>query len=98
YTGQTTTPINSVAQSGGETGIGSQIDANRNLAISPTLTTTYYVADHLGSSRLLMSGNGYPIWSGVFLPYGQEWNPQITMNTYKFTGDERDSESNLDHT
>lgn len=98
YTGQTTTPINSVAQSGGETGIGSQIDVNRSLATSPTLTTTYYVADHLGTSRLLMSGNGYPIWSGVFLPYGQEWNPQITMNHYKFTGDEHDSESNLEHT
>jgi RHS repeat-associated protein len=34
----------------------------------------------------------------VFLPFGQEWNPQITMNTYKFTGDEHDSESNLEHT
>src|SRR5258708_3866758 len=41
---------------------------------------------------------GYPIWSGVFLPYGQEFSPQITMNSYKFTGDEHDSESNLEHT
>lgn len=97
YTGQTSSPITSTTQSGGETGIGSQIDTNRNHATLPSQTTTYYIADHLGSSRLLASGNGYPIWSGVFLPYGQEWNPQMTTNKYKFTGAERDSESNLDH-
>lgn len=98
YTGQTSSPLTSNLQSGGETGIGSSIDVNRGHAIYPTQTTTYYTADHLGSSRLITSGNGYPVWSGVFLPYGQEWNPQITMNTYKFTGDEHDSESNLEHT
>ncbi|MCU1312111.1 MAG: repeat-associated core domain protein [Candidatus Angelobacter sp.] len=32
------------------------------------------------------------------MPFGQEWNPQITQNHYKFTGDEHDSESNLQHT
>jgi len=98
YTGQTSSPIGSIAGTSGETGIGSTIDTNRGKAIYPTDTTTYYVADHLGSSRMVLSGNGYPVWSGVFLPFGQEWNPQITMNTYKFTGDQRDSESNLDHT
>jgi RHS repeat-associated protein len=97
YTGQTSSPIGSIAGTSGETGIGSTIDTNRGKAIYPTDTTTYYVADHLGSSRMILSGNGYPVWSGVFLPFGQEWNPQITMNTYKFTGWERDSESNLDH-
>ena len=55
---------------------------------------------------------GWPVWQGTFLPFGQEWNPQITTNHYKpgppakrfpllgwkFTGDEHDSESNLEHT
>jgi RHS repeat-associated protein len=37
------------------------------------------------------------MWSGTFLPFGQEWNPQPTANHYKFTGKERDSESGLDN-
>jgi RHS repeat-associated protein len=63
----------------------------------PWATTTYYIEDHLGSSRILTSENGYAVWSGTFLPFGQEWNPQITTNHYKFTGKERDSESSLDY-
>src|SRR5258708_34701369 len=35
---------------------------------------------------------------GTFLPFSQEVNPQITTNHYKFTGDEHDAESNLEHT
>jgi RHS repeat-associated protein len=61
------------------------------------LSTTYYHEDHLGSSRLVSSGQGWPVWSGTFLPFGQDGNPQITANHYKFTGKERDSESNLDY-
>jgi RHS repeat-associated protein len=38
---------------------------------------------------------GYPIWQGTFLPYGQEWNPQLTTNHCKFAGKERDAESGL---
>jgi hypothetical protein len=98
YTGQTSSPISWITGTSGETGLGSTIDTNTGKAIYPSDTTTYYTADHLGSSRLLTSGTGYPIWSGVFLPYGQEFSPQITMNSYKFTGDEHDSESNLEHT
>jgi RHS repeat-associated protein len=55
-------------------------------------------------------GGGYPVWQGTFLPYGQEWNPQLTTNHskpgspakrfpllgWKFTGKERDAESGLD--
>jgi RHS repeat-associated protein len=40
----------------------------------------------------------YPVWSGTFMPYGEEANAQMSMNKYKFTGDEHDSESSLDHT
>jgi RHS repeat-associated protein len=31
------------------------------------------------------------------LPYGEEYNPQITTNNYKFTGKERDAETGLDY-
>lgn len=98
YTGQTASTLSVGLHTSGETGLGSTIDTNRDKATSVEDATTYYVSDHLGSSRMILSGFGYPVWSGVFLPYGQELNPQITMNKFKFTGLERDSESNLDHT
>jgi RHS repeat-associated protein len=63
----------------------------------PSVTTTYYHGDHLGSARLTTGADGYPTCSATFLPFGQEWNPQITVNHYKFTGKERDSESGLDN-
>ena len=58
--------------------------------------TNYYVADHLGTARMELAGGGWPVWSGEFAPYGQEINPQPTPNHYKFTGQERDSETWLD--
>src|SRR5258708_13438211 len=57
----------------------------------------YYHGDQIGSSRLMTSDGGWPVWQGTFLPYGEEYNPQITTNHYKFTGKERDSESGLDY-
>src|SRR5258708_1707088 len=53
--------------------------------------------DQIGSSRLMTSDGGWPVWQGTFLPYGEEYNQQITTNHYKFTGKERDSESGLDY-
>jgi RHS repeat-associated protein len=97
YTGQTSSPISSFTGTSGESGLGSTIDTNGGKATHPSDTTTYYTADHLGSSRLLTSGTGYAIWSGTFLPFGHEWNPQITMNHQKFTGKERDTESGNDY-
>jgi len=64
---------------------------------APINTTTYYHGDQVGSSRLLTNGRGYPVWQGTFLPFGEEYNPQLTTNHYKFTGKERDTESNLDY-
>jgi RHS repeat-associated protein len=66
-------------------------------AMNAAENTTYYHGDHLGSARILTSGGGWPVWSGTFLPFGQEWNPQSTVNHYKFTGKERDGETNLDN-
>jgi RHS repeat-associated protein len=59
--------------------------------------TAYYHGDHLGSARALTDTGGNVMWTATFLPFGQEWNPQITVNHYKFTGKERDSESGLDN-
>ncbi len=60
-------------------------------------STMYYHGDQIGSSRLMTSDGGWPVWQGTFLPYGEEYNQQITTNHYKFTGKERDSESGLDY-
>ncbi|HJX84398.1 MAG TPA: RHS repeat-associated core domain-containing protein [Candidatus Angelobacter sp.] len=59
--------------------------------------TEYYHGDQIGSSRLMTSGGGWPVWQGTFLPYGEEYNAQIGTNHYKFTGKERDDESGLDY-
>jgi RHS repeat-associated protein len=59
--------------------------------------TAYYHGDHLGSARALTDTGGNVMWSATYLPFGQEWNPQPTVNHYKFTGKERDSESGLDN-
>ncbi len=73
------------------------IGAAMPIALLPLTATTYYQGDHLGTSRKLLSSNGYPIWEGTFLPFGQEWNPQTNTNRYKFTSKERDGESGLDY-
>jgi RHS repeat-associated protein len=59
--------------------------------------TVYYHGDHLGSARALTDTGGNVMWSATYLPFGQEWNPQITVNHYKFTGYERDGESGNDY-
>jgi len=64
---------------------------------NPAQTTYYYHGDHIGSSRLMTSGGGWPVWQGTFLPYGEEYNAQMGTNHYKFTGQERDDESGLDY-
>ena len=72
-------------------------DASVGEAETPANTTTYYYSDHLGSSRLLASSFGYPVWQASYLPFGYEYNAQNTVNHYKFTGQERDAEIGLDH-
>jgi len=59
--------------------------------------THYYHGDHLGSARLMTDSLGNSAWSATYLPFGTEWNAQPTSNHYKFTGKERDAESNLDY-
>ena len=58
----------------------------------------YYVEDHLGSSRVMTSSAGAVCYDADFLPYGQEVDYTSTCGSnYKFTGKERDPESNLDN-
>jgi len=59
--------------------------------------TTYFIhQDHLGSTRLMTALNQSLYDSMDYLPFGEQiagsWG-----TTDKFTGDERDSETNLDH-
>jgi RHS repeat-associated protein len=60
-------------------------------------TTTYYHGDQIGSARMVTSGGGWPVSSDTFYPFGQEQTATADPNHYKFTGQERDSESNLDY-
>ena len=62
-------------------------------------TTAYYLADHLGTAGIWNSRRaaGRSGRGNYLFPFGQEINPQVTTNNYKFTGQERDSESGLDH-
>jgi len=65
-------------------------------------STTYFVhKDHLGSTRLLTDMTGCVVDNLDYLPYGELYSytpscsaPDIAL---KFTGKERDSESNLDN-
>jgi RHS repeat-associated protein len=58
--------------------------------------TTYFVhSDHLGSTRLLTALNQSVYDNMDYLPFGEQIAGG-TDTTHKFTGKERDSESNLD--
>jgi RHS repeat-associated protein len=57
----------------------------------------YYVADLLGSSRVLVQSNGTLCYDGDFTPYGGERSYISTCpQDYKFEGKERDTESGND--
>jgi RHS repeat-associated protein len=66
----------------------------------------YYLGDHLGSARVMVSVTLTGTVNGVvsesdYYPYGGERvisNTLTPANNYKFTGHERDAESGLDHT
>jgi len=80
---------------------GRTFEVNRanttDAALLPRDTTRYYVEDQIGSARMEFAGGGWPVWKGDFAPYGQEIDPQQTMNPYRFASLERDGESGLDH-
>jgi RHS repeat-associated protein len=61
----------------------------------------YYFSDHLGSTRVVTNATGSPCYEADFLPYGAENTPASFTDTcsinYKFTGYERDPETNNDY-
>jgi len=76
--------------SSGATGLGYEAYHYPASGAAPGVSTTYYHGDHLGSSRQMTTANGYPVWEASYRPYGEEHNPQLTVNHYKFPGKERD--------
>jgi RHS repeat-associated protein len=65
----------------------------------PANTVSYYLSNHLGTSSVIADASGNLKAESDFYPWGGEL--QLTNNDpnhYKFTGDEHDSESSLEHT
>ena len=61
--------------------------------------TTYFVhPDHLGSARLLTALDQSVVQNLDYLPFGELNSSDSGTTTHKFTADERDSETGLDHT
>ena len=70
-----------------------------NLAAEYKNSTTYFAhSDHLGSTRLLTAVDQSIAQNLDYLPFGELNSSDSGITTHKFTGDERDSETNLDHT
>jgi RHS repeat-associated protein len=64
----------------------------------PAGTVHYYLSDHLNSTSMVVSASGTIEEESDYLPFGREL--VVTgpgANHYKFTGKERDPESNLDN-
>ena len=66
---------------------------------SAIASNQYYHADHLESTRLMTDSVGSTVSNCIYAPFGQEvsCSPGNVSNHYKFTGKERDTESNLDY-
>jgi RHS repeat-associated protein len=61
--------------------------------------TYAFLADPLGSTRMMTDGDGNIVRQADFYPFGGERVITSTVDThYKFAGMERDAESSLDHT
>jgi RHS repeat-associated protein len=97
FTRQTTAPAMTMSGSTGVTNRRYDIYHLSGRGQYPDTTTNYYHSDHLGSARLITSVNGYPVWQATYMPYGEEYQAQIGVNSYKFTGYEHDGESGLDY-
>src|SRR3989454_651589 len=88
---------------GGYTGWGvGHIYFNGSLLAEYTLGhsssyTIFVHKDHLGSTRLVSNLNQSIADNLDYLPYGEQISG-ASVTTHKFTGDERDSETTLDHT
>jgi RHS repeat-associated protein len=64
----------------------------------PIVAVHYYFSDHLGSASVITDQSGYIQEQYYYYPYGGQLvtSTGSDSNRYKFTGKERDTESNLD--
>ena len=61
-------------------------------------TVHYYLSDHLNSTSMVISGTGAVEDESDYSPFGTEYVLVSSgLNHYKFTGKERDTESQLDY-
>jgi RHS repeat-associated protein len=63
----------------------------------PANTVHYYLSDHLGSTSVVISAAGAVEQDSDYSSYGTEFPVISVPNVYKFTGKERDTESNIDY-
>ena len=61
---------------------------------------TYYFWDQVGSTRTITDATGHLCYDADFYPFGGERTPYVNTcaQSYKFSGMERDSETQNDHT
>lgn len=57
----------------------------------------YYHLDALGNVRAVSNQAGQITAYHDYLPFGEEWNPQLDPQPRRFTGKERDTETGLDY-
>ncbi len=57
----------------------------------------FYLGDHLGSSNVVVSDTGDWVNREEFTPYGETSFGSFAKKRYRFTGEERDEESGLNH-
>ncbi|MGH9344143.1 MAG: RHS repeat domain-containing protein [Terriglobia bacterium] len=73
-------------------------DGKRIARVDSQGNVDYYLTDALGSARVVAGANGNILDDCDFLPFGDErCVTSSSGNNYKFTGKERDPESQLDH-
>lgn len=57
----------------------------------------YHLGDHLGSNNVVIDGGGDWINREEYFPYGETSFGSFAMKRYRFTGNERDEESELNY-
>ena len=69
------------------------------LAVSPARAQVveYYHTDAIGNVRAITDASGNVIERHDYQPYGEEWLPQGGTQPLRFTGKERDAETELDY-
>ena len=91
-------PIAETDTSGNTTDEYIFFESKRIARRDPNGNIVYYMADHLGTSRIVTNASGSILDESDFYPFGGERVVTASSgNTYKFTGKERDIESNLDN-